>query len=72
MCGEAAHPKTIHKPAYARYIGVSGNNFLSNTWRADSEASLGNASLRMSRQSLKCGAATKVLPTAKNLPSPKK
>ena len=23
-------------PAYARYIGNAGNNFLSNTWRADS------------------------------------
>jgi hypothetical protein len=25
-------------PAYARYLAVPGNNFLSNTWRADSEA----------------------------------
>ncbi len=25
-------------PAYARYIGTVGNNFLSNTWRADSES----------------------------------
>lgn len=25
-------------PAYARYISTPGNNFLSNTWRADSEA----------------------------------
>lgn len=25
-------------PAYARYIAVVGNNFLSNTWRAQSEA----------------------------------
>src|SRR5207302_5552701 len=25
-------------PAYARYIGISVNNVLSNTWRADSEA----------------------------------
>jgi hypothetical protein len=25
-------------PAYARYIATPGNNFLSNTWRADSEA----------------------------------
>lgn len=26
-------------PAYARFIAISGNNFLSNTWRADSESS---------------------------------
>jgi len=25
-------------PAYARYIGTTGNNFLTNAWRADSEA----------------------------------
>jgi hypothetical protein len=25
-------------PAYARYAATVGNNFLSNTWRADSEA----------------------------------
>jgi hypothetical protein len=25
-------------PAYARYMSVTGSNFLSNTWRADSEA----------------------------------
>jgi len=33
-------------PAYARYAGISGNNFLSNTWRADSESGLGDACLR--------------------------
>jgi hypothetical protein len=33
-------------PAYARYIGISGNNFLSNTWRADSESGMGDACLR--------------------------
>ena len=33
-------------PAYARYIGIAGNNFLSNTWRADSEADLQHAGLR--------------------------
>jgi len=27
-------------PAYARYAGISGNNFLSNTWRADSESGI--------------------------------
>jgi hypothetical protein len=32
-------------PAYARYIAIPGNNFISNAWRADSEATVGNASL---------------------------
>ena len=34
-------------PAYARYIATSGNNFLSNTWRADSEATNKAAALRI-------------------------
>ena len=33
-------------PAYARYIGTAGNNFLSNSWRADSESGVGDACLR--------------------------
>jgi hypothetical protein len=33
-------------PAYARYLGISGNNFLSNTWRADSESGVGDACQR--------------------------
>jgi hypothetical protein len=33
-------------PAYARYGATAGNNFLSNTWRADSEAGNGDALLR--------------------------
>lgn len=33
-------------PAYARYIGIAGNNFLSNTWRAESESGIGDACLR--------------------------
>jgi hypothetical protein len=33
-------------PAYARYIAVPGNNFLSNTWRVHSEANTGDALLR--------------------------
>ncbi len=33
-------------PAYARYIGISGNNVLSNTWRADSEADTRHAAVR--------------------------
>jgi hypothetical protein len=28
---------SVH-PAYARYAGIVGNNFLSNTWRDESEA----------------------------------
>ena len=34
------------RPAYARYIAISGNNFVANAWRPDSEATVGNASLR--------------------------
>jgi hypothetical protein len=30
-------------PAYARYIATPGNNFLSNTWRVDSEANTSSA-----------------------------
>jgi hypothetical protein len=33
-------------PAYGRFIGISGNNFLSNNWRADSESGVGDACLR--------------------------
>jgi hypothetical protein len=33
-------------PAYARYIATPGNNFLSNTWRANSEADTQSALLR--------------------------
>jgi hypothetical protein len=33
-------------PAYARYIAIPGNNFLSNTWRADSEADASHAARR--------------------------
>jgi hypothetical protein len=33
-------------PAYARYIAVAGNNFLSNTWRVHSEANTHDALLR--------------------------
>jgi hypothetical protein len=34
------------RPAYARFIAIPGNNFLSNTWRADSEATIRDAGLR--------------------------
>ena len=33
-------------PAYARYIAIFGNNFLSNTWRAQSEADWQHALVR--------------------------
>jgi len=33
-------------PAYVRYMAIPGSNFLSNTWRADSEANTGDALLR--------------------------
>lgn len=33
-------------PAYARYMAVFGNNFLSNTWRVNSEANAHDALLR--------------------------
>ena len=33
-------------PAYARFIAIPGNNFLSNTWRADSEADNPHAAVR--------------------------
>jgi hypothetical protein len=33
-------------PAYARYIATPGNNFLSNAWRADSEATAHAAAVR--------------------------
>jgi len=42
--------KNLHKelaPAYARYIAISGSNFISNSWRPDSEATVGDASVRI-------------------------
>lgn len=33
-------------PAYARFAGIVGNNFLSNTWRADSAATTNRALAR--------------------------
>jgi hypothetical protein len=35
-----------YAPAYARYMAISGNNFLSNTWRVDSEANNHDAVIR--------------------------
>ncbi len=34
-------------PAYARYAGIAGSNFLSNTWRPDSEANTSHAVTRI-------------------------
>jgi hypothetical protein len=34
------------KPAFARYVATPGNNFLSNTWRVDSESTNRAAALR--------------------------
>jgi hypothetical protein len=33
-------------PAYARMIAIPGNNFISNAWRADSEATVDHAFIR--------------------------
>ena len=35
-------------PAYARYLGIVGGNFLSNAWRVRSEANVRDALLRSS------------------------
>jgi hypothetical protein len=34
-------------PAYARFLGNAGNNFLANSWRTDSEPSAGDACIRI-------------------------
>jgi len=42
----APRPDGHYTPAYARFIAIPGSNFLSNTWRADSEADAQHAGLR--------------------------
>jgi hypothetical protein len=42
----APHRDGSWHPAYARFAGNVGNNFLSNTWRADSESSARDAAVR--------------------------
>jgi hypothetical protein len=42
----AYRPNGNLAPAYARYIGISGGNFLTNSWRAPSEANFHGAALR--------------------------
>jgi hypothetical protein len=42
----ARRPDGHAGPAYARFLAIAGSNFLSNTWRADSEATNGHAAAR--------------------------
>lgn len=42
----ARHDDGAYGPAYARYMAISGNNFLSNTWRVSSESNVHDAILR--------------------------
>ena len=35
------------RPAFARYAAIAGSNYLSNTWRADSEATVSRATARI-------------------------
>jgi hypothetical protein len=42
----ARRPEGNFEPAYARYIAVAGNNFLSNTWRVQSESNTQDVLLR--------------------------
>jgi hypothetical protein len=42
----APHRDGRWHPAYARYVGNVGNNFLSNTWRVPSERGAGDAVVR--------------------------
>jgi hypothetical protein len=37
----------VNRPAYARYAAIAGNNYLSMTWRAQSEAGVGDATIRV-------------------------
>jgi hypothetical protein len=42
----ARHEDGVYGPAYARYMAIAGNNFLSNSWRVQSEANAKDAVLR--------------------------
>jgi hypothetical protein len=42
----ARHDDGSYGPAYARYLAISGNNFISNSWRPSSEATTHDALLR--------------------------
>jgi hypothetical protein len=43
----AKYPDGRFGPAYARYTGIVGNNFISNAWRAPSESGAGDALTRV-------------------------
>jgi hypothetical protein len=47
MTFEARQSDGSLAPAYARYLGNAGSNFISNTWRADSSSSAGDAGVRI-------------------------
>jgi len=58
------------EPAYARYIGIVGSNFLSNTWRVPSEANAQDALLRSSEAfagRMAANAFSEFWPDVKNL-----
>jgi hypothetical protein len=42
----APRPDGHLAPAYARFLAIPGSNFLSNTWRVQSESSVGDAAVR--------------------------
>jgi len=42
----AYHSDGSLAPAYARYVGIAGNNFLTNAWRPPSESNVSSALIR--------------------------
>lgn len=46
MTFAAYRPDGRLAPAYARFVAIPANNFISNSWRADSEANTSNALAR--------------------------
>jgi len=42
----AKYPDGNFRPAYARYTAITGSNFISDAWRAPSEANTGDAITR--------------------------
>jgi hypothetical protein len=47
VAAECSTNKNELMPAYARHVAIVGNNFLSNTWRARSEANARHAGFRL-------------------------
>lgn len=43
----ATNRKGEHMPAYSRYIAITSNNFISNAWRPDSDATVNDALIRI-------------------------